>query len=71
MKVGSDMLYEQMLEILKNMLLVMHSVRVFHCRDGSTHSPLWDVTWKRIGEFLPNLQEELFKSEGEFLADEI
>lgn len=63
MKVGSDMLYEQMLEILKNMLLVMHSVRVFHCRDGSTHSPLWDVTWKRIGEFLPNLQEELFKSE--------
>ncbi|XP_055916324.1 Golgi-specific brefeldin A-resistance guanine nucleotide exchange factor 1 [Eupeodes corollae] len=63
MKVGSDMLYEQMLEILKNMLLVMHSVRVFHCNDGTLHVPLWELTWKRIGEFLPNLLEELFSDE--------
>ncbi|XP_055856170.1 Golgi-specific brefeldin A-resistance guanine nucleotide exchange factor 1 [Episyrphus balteatus] len=63
MKVGSDMLYEQMLEILKNMLLVMHSVRVFHCNDGTLHVPLWELTWKRIEEFLPNLLEELFNDE--------
>lgn len=64
MKVGSDMLYEQMLEILKNMLLVMHSVRIFHCNDGTKHSPLWELTWKRIGEFLPNLRDELFRDNG-------
>lgn len=63
MKVGSDMLYEQMLEILKNMLLVMHSVRVFHCNDGTLHVPLWELTWKRIGEFQPNLLDELFSEE--------
>lgn len=34
MKIGSDMLYEAMLESLKNILLVMHSVRVFHSSDG-------------------------------------
>ena len=64
MKVGSDMLSEQMQEILKNMLLVMHSVRVFHNNDGSLHMELWELTWKRIGEFLPNLKDELFRDEG-------
>lgn len=64
MKVGSDMLSEQMQEILKNMLLVMHSVRVFHNNDGSLNMALWDLTWKRIGEFLPNLKDELFRDEG-------
>ncbi|KAI8128990.1 Golgi-specific brefeldin A-resistance guanine nucleotide exchange factor 1 [Lucilia cuprina] len=63
MKVGSDMLSEQMQEILKNMLLVMHSVRVFHNNDGSLHMALWELTWKRIGEFLPNLKDELFRDE--------
>uniref|UniRef100_A0A1L8DVZ9 Putative guanine nucleotide exchange factor n=1 Tax=Nyssomyia neivai TaxID=330878 RepID=A0A1L8DVZ9_9DIPT len=65
MKIGSDMLYEAMLESLKNMLLVMHSVRVFHAADGVTHAPLWDVTWSRVSLFLPNLKEELFRDEGE------
>lgn len=65
MKVGSDMLSEQMQEILKNMLLVMHSVRVFHNNDGTLHMDLWELTWKRIGEFLPNLKDELFRDEGE------
>ncbi|XP_033250509.1 Golgi-specific brefeldin A-resistance guanine nucleotide exchange factor 1-like isoform X1 [Drosophila miranda] len=64
MKVGSDTLSEQMQEILKNMLLVMHSVRVFHNQDGSLHQALWELTWRRIGEFLPNLKEELFRDEG-------
>ncbi|XP_050322826.1 Golgi-specific brefeldin A-resistance guanine nucleotide exchange factor 1 [Bactrocera neohumeralis] len=63
MKVGSDMLSEQMQEILKNMLLVMHSVRVFHNDDGTLQLPLWDLTWQRIGEFLPNIKEELFHDE--------
>lgn len=63
MKIGSDMLYEAVLESLKNMLLVMHSVCVFHNSDGVTHSTLWDVTWQRISGFLPNLKDELFKSD--------
>ncbi|XP_064536174.1 Golgi-specific brefeldin A-resistance guanine nucleotide exchange factor 1 isoform X1 [Drosophila montana] len=64
MKVGSDTLSEQMQEILKNMLLVMHSVRVFHNQDGTLQQALWDLTWRRIGEFLPNLKTELFHDEG-------
>ncbi|XP_023171113.2 Golgi-specific brefeldin A-resistance guanine nucleotide exchange factor 1 isoform X2 [Drosophila hydei] len=64
MKVGSDTLSEQMQEILKNMLLVMHSVRVFHNQDGSLQEALWELTWRRIGEFLPNLKSELFHDEG-------
>ncbi|XP_053692933.1 Golgi-specific brefeldin A-resistance guanine nucleotide exchange factor 1 [Sabethes cyaneus] len=63
MKVGSDMLYEAVLESLKNMLLVMHSVCVFHNSDGVTHSTLWDVTWQRISGFLPHLKDELFKTD--------
>lgn len=83
MRIGSDMLHEAMLESLKNMLLVMHSVsfsfqwrrmnivdnlqlfqvRVFHNMDGVTHSPLWELTWKRVNQFLPNLREELFDKE--------
>ncbi|XP_017476492.1 PREDICTED: Golgi-specific brefeldin A-resistance guanine nucleotide exchange factor 1 isoform X1 [Rhagoletis zephyria] len=63
MKVGSDLLSEQMQEILKNMLLVMHSVRVFHNDDGTLQLPRWELTWKRIGEFLPNIKEELFHDE--------
>ncbi|XP_034102559.1 Golgi-specific brefeldin A-resistance guanine nucleotide exchange factor 1 isoform X1 [Drosophila albomicans] len=64
MKVGSDTLSEQMQEILKNMLLVMHSVRVFHNQDGTLQQALWELTWRRIGEFLPNLKSELFHDEG-------
>ncbi|XP_017837578.1 Golgi-specific brefeldin A-resistance guanine nucleotide exchange factor 1 isoform X2 [Drosophila busckii] len=63
MKVGSDTLSEQMQEILKNMLLVMHSVRVFHNQDGTLQQALWELTWRRISEFLPNLKQELFHDE--------
>ena len=59
------MLYEAMLEGLKNMLLVMHSVRVFHNTDGLSHSPLWNITWTRINVFLPQLKDELFRNEGQ------
>ncbi|XP_016981293.1 Golgi-specific brefeldin A-resistance guanine nucleotide exchange factor 1 isoform X2 [Drosophila rhopaloa] len=71
MKVGSDTLSEQMQEILKNMLLVMHSVRVFHNQDGSLQQALWELTWRRIGEFLPNLKEELFRDEADLISPAI
>lgn len=64
MKLGTDMLYEAVLESLKNMLLVMYSVKAFYNPDGVTYSVLWEMTWNRIGLFLPSLREELFKDNG-------
>lgn len=64
MKLGTDMLYEAVLESLKNMLLVMYSVKAFHNPDGTTYSVLWELTWNRVGTFLPTLKEELFKDNG-------
>lgn len=64
MKIGSDVLHEQMLETLKNILLVMHSVGVFYNADGSSgYAPLWSLTWNRINEFLPNLKNDIFKED--------
>lgn len=64
MKIGSDALHEQMLETLKNNLLVMHAMKVFYHADGSSgYSPLWSLTWNRINEFLPSLKNEIFKEE--------
>lgn len=65
MKLGTDMLYEAVLESLKNMLLVMYSVKAFHNPDGTTYSVLWELTWNRVGIFLPTLKDELFKDNGE------
>ena len=65
MKLGTDMLYEAVLESLKNMLLVMYSVKAFHAPDGMTYSVLWELTWNRVGVFLPTLKTELFKDNGE------
>ncbi|CAO1373131.1 unnamed protein product [Diamesa tonsa] len=64
MKLGTDMLYEAVLESLKNMLLVMYSVKAFHNNDGSCYSVLWEMTWQRVGSFLPTLKDELFKDNG-------
>lgn len=66
MKLGTDMLYEAVLESLKNMLRVMYSVKVFHNPDGTTYSVLWELTWNRVGVFLPTLREELFKDNGKY-----
>ncbi|KAL1494184.1 hypothetical protein ABEB36_009823 [Hypothenemus hampei] len=55
----SDILYEAIPELLKNMLLVMNSTKIFDGPDGKNQ--LWHVTWDRINKFLPNLKEELFK----------
>lgn len=38
-------------------------MRVFHNNDGVTHSPLWELTWNRVTQFLPTLKEELFDKE--------
>ncbi|KAJ8712096.1 hypothetical protein PYW07_004938 [Mythimna separata] len=53
-----DPLTEAALESLKNMILVMDSVRIFSNGDG--YNDLWYITWDKINEFLPNLKEELF-----------
>ena len=63
MRLGTDMLYEAVLESLKNMLLVMYSVKAFHNPDGVTFSPLWTNSWICIGGFLPHLKAELFKDD--------
>nr|CAD7597813.1 unnamed protein product [Timema genevievae] len=57
----SDLLFEAIPESLKNIILVMDSARVFSSSEGG-YSPLWTITWDRIGTFLPTLREELFKS---------
>lgn len=43
------------------MLLVMDSAEVFSCSEG--YLPLWQVTWDRIGNFLPGLKDEFFKAQ--------
>ncbi|XP_052743243.1 Golgi-specific brefeldin A-resistance guanine nucleotide exchange factor 1 isoform X2 [Bicyclus anynana] len=54
----AEPLREAALESLKNVLLVMHSVRIFSNSDG--YNELWYITWDIIAEFLPNLKDELF-----------
>ncbi|XP_053611208.1 Golgi-specific brefeldin A-resistance guanine nucleotide exchange factor 1 isoform X2 [Plodia interpunctella] len=55
---ADDALTEAALESLKNMILVMDSVKIFSNAEG--YNDLWYMTWDKIGEFLPNLKEELF-----------
>ncbi|XP_038222593.1 Golgi-specific brefeldin A-resistance guanine nucleotide exchange factor 1 [Zerene cesonia] len=55
---SAEPLREGAQESLKNMLLVMHSVKIFSNGDG--YNDLWYLTWDIIGEFLPNLKQELF-----------
>lgn len=57
----SDLLFEAIPELIKNMLLVMDSAQVFISSEG--YLPLWHVTWDRINSFLPGLKEEFFKAQ--------
>lgn len=66
---NSDLLYEAIPESLKNMLLVMDSAKVFDSTDG--RSQLWTITWDRIGSFLPNMKEELFKDHSEHIPESV
>lgn len=51
-----ELLMEAIPESLKNMLLVMSTSGVFK----SSSTVLWDLTWHRIGQFLPDLRQSLF-----------
>lgn len=64
MKLRTDMLYETVYEILKNMLRLMHFFKAFHNPDGVTYSTLWELTWNKISTFLPSLREEIFMDNG-------
>ncbi|GBP56447.1 Golgi-specific brefeldin A-resistance guanine nucleotide exchange factor 1 [Eumeta japonica] len=55
---ADEPLTEAALESLKNMILVMDSVKIFSNGDG--YNELWYLTWEKIAEFLPNLKDELF-----------
>ncbi|KAG6462868.1 hypothetical protein O3G_MSEX013512 [Manduca sexta] len=57
---ADDALTEAALESLKNMILVMDSVRIFSNSNGDGYNDLWYLTWEKIGEFMPTLKEELF-----------
>lgn len=57
---SSDHLREAVPEMLKNMLLVMETTRVFHTAEGFTK--LWSITWDRIDAFLPSLRHNVFRS---------
>jgi len=62
----NDHLTESVPESLKNMLLVMYTSGVFNepdQLDGNgepVHNEIWEVTWERVGMFMPQLRNELF-----------
>ncbi|XP_064073514.1 Golgi-specific brefeldin A-resistance guanine nucleotide exchange factor 1 [Vanessa tameamea] len=58
LRAPAEPLREAALESLKNMLLVMHSVKIFS--NGEGYNDLWYITWDIIREFLPDLKDELF-----------
>ncbi|XP_063705647.1 LOW QUALITY PROTEIN: Golgi-specific brefeldin A-resistance guanine nucleotide exchange factor 1-like [Culicoides brevitarsis] len=61
-KIGSDELVEAVKESLKNMLLVMRSIKIFTDAEES-NSQFWDLTWNRLDQFLPNLKHELIEQD--------
>lgn len=55
----SDTLLEAIPELLKNMLLVMHTAGIL--TTGQEETTRWKLTWHRIDAFLPHLRDELYK----------
>ena len=51
------------------MLLVMSSQKVFQSSDAGI--ALWELTWKEVSKFLPNLKTELFPNEQQASAVEM
>ena len=47
-------------ELVKNMLLVMHTTGIFDATANTAGQELWEVTWLVAEPFLPGLQETLF-----------
>lgn len=63
-KIGSDELVEAVKESLKNMLLVMRSVKIFTENDTTeSNTQFWNLTWNRLDQFLPNLKHELIEQD--------
>lgn len=61
-RIGSDELVEAVKESLKNMLLVMRSVKIF-AYDSEKNQEFWELTWNRLDTFLPNLKGELHEQD--------
>lgn len=60
MKVGSDMLHEAMLESLKNVLLVMHSVRsVCHFLNVNSQNNCRDFSFSRCAYSIPMMLQSI------------
>ncbi|KNC98965.1 uncharacterized protein SPPG_05921 [Spizellomyces punctatus DAOM BR117] len=72
----SDYLYEGVQESLKNMLLVMSTQGVFQPSAEVTLAAgesqnLWELTWKYVDSFLPDLKDELFPPPSESMVNEV
>lgn len=61
-QLGAD-ISETVFECLKNILSVMHSLNALQDADDNENSQslLWEMTWNRVENFLPNLKEEVLK----------
>eukprot|EP00042_Codosiga_hollandica_P048264 m.538737 g.538737 ORF g.538737 m.538737 type:complete len:139 (+) comp57629_c0_seq5:4092-4508(+) len=59
MHAGGELLLEAVPESLKNMLLVMSTSGIFS-GDQVNAVLLWDLTWHRVHQFLPDLRATLF-----------
>lgn len=62
-RIGSDELVEAVKESLKNMLLVMRSVKIFSQPENAQNVEFWELTWKRLEGFLPTLKDELLEQD--------
>lgn len=60
----SEKLQELVLELLKNMLLVMKNSGVLVQRSALGGDSLWELTWLHVNNISPSLQSEVFPSAG-------
>ncbi|KAJ8449354.1 hypothetical protein Cgig2_002486 [Carnegiea gigantea] len=61
----SDKLQEFVLELLKNILLVMKNGGVLVQRSAVGGDSLWELTWLHVNNISPSLQSEVFPSAGD------
>eukprot|EP00271_Cylindrocystis_brebissonii_P013215 TRINITY_DN32894_c0_g1_i1.p1 TRINITY_DN32894_c0_g1~~TRINITY_DN32894_c0_g1_i1.p1 ORF type:complete len:1612 (+),score=297.74 TRINITY_DN32894_c0_g1_i1:164-4837(+) len=57
---GSDKLQENIPELLKNMILVMHAKGVLQEESTVTGDSLWELTWHHVQGIAPGMKTELF-----------
>ena len=56
----SEKLQELVLELLKNILLVMKTRGVLMQRSALGGDSLWELTWLHVNNIVPSLQSEVF-----------